>query len=81
MAVAEQTTTKNALKLNKGEDLSTFFEAINAIDNQYKRLAHALTEDDKILVVLVKGKKEYSVILANTAQKKVQDWRWTISKI
>jgi hypothetical protein len=63
-------TNMNGTKLDKGEDPSKLFEAINAIDNQYKGLAHKLTEDDKIVVVLAKGKKEYSMILANTAQEK-----------
>ena len=70
MAVAERTTKLNSTKLNKGEDPARLFEAIKAIDNQYKDLSHKLTEDDKIAIVLGKGKTEYSVILANTAREK-----------
>ena len=70
MTGVERTRKLGKIELKAGANPATLFEQIKAIDNQYCDLTHALTEDDKISVVLKKGSDEYVVILANTAREK-----------
>ena len=70
MAGVERTRKLGQIALKAGVNPAMLFEKIKAIDNQYCDLAHALTKDDKIGVVLEKGLDEYGVILANTARGK-----------
>ena len=70
MTIVERTRKLNKVTLSARENPANLFEEIKAIDNQYKMLAHDLTEDDKIAAVLEKAPNEYAVILANTAREK-----------